>query len=71
MKGLDLYHQKKVWFLQIHGVNVEITNKTARFSGFPRLMTFEAKAEVIEPAEARDIIRRNAEETLKIYGGLV
>ena len=34
------------------------------------LMTFGAKAEVIEPAEARDIIRRNAEETLKIYGGL-
>ena len=24
----------------------------------------------LEPAEARDIIRRNAEETLKIYGGL-
>ena len=34
------------------------------------LMTFGAKAEVLEPAEARDIIRRNAEETLKIYGGL-
>ena len=34
------------------------------------LMTFGAKAEVIEPAEARGIIRRNAEETLKIYGGL-
>ena len=34
------------------------------------LMTFGAKAEVIEPAEARDIICRNAEETLKIYGGL-
>ncbi|MBQ8330857.1 MAG: YafY family transcriptional regulator [Lachnospiraceae bacterium] len=34
------------------------------------LMTFGAKAEVIEPAEARDIIRRNAVETLKIYGGL-
>ena len=33
------------------------------------LMTFGAKAEVLEPAEARDIIRRNAEETLKIYGG--
>ena len=31
------------------------------------LMTFGAKAEVLEPAEARDIIRRNAEETLKIY----
>ena len=25
---------------------------------------------VLEPKEARDIIRRNAEETLKIYGGL-
>jgi hypothetical protein len=25
---------------------------------------------VLEPAEAREIIRRNAEETLKIYGGL-
>ena len=34
------------------------------------IMTFGAKAEVLEPAEARDIIRRNAEETLKIYGGL-
>ena len=34
------------------------------------LMTFGAKAEVLEPAEAREIIRRNAEETLKIYGGL-
>ncbi len=33
------------------------------------LMTFGAKAEVLEPAEARDIIRRNAEETLKPYGG--
>lgn len=32
--------------------------------------TFGAKAEVLEPAEARDIIRRNAEETLKLYGGL-
>ena len=31
------------------------------------LMTFGAKAEVLEPAEVRDIIRRNAEETLKIY----
>lgn len=34
------------------------------------LMTFGAKAEVLEPTEVRDIIRRNAEETLKIYGGL-
>ena len=34
------------------------------------LMTFGAKAEVLEPSEARDIIRRNAEETLRIYGGL-
>jgi hypothetical protein len=33
-------------------------------------MTFGAKAEVLEPKEARDIIRRNAEETLKSYGGL-
>ena len=31
------------------------------------LMTFGAKAEVLEPKEARDIIRRNAEETLQIY----
>ena len=31
------------------------------------LMTFGAKAEVLEPTEARDIIRRNAEETLQIY----
>ena len=31
------------------------------------LMTFGAKAEVLEPAKARDIIRRNAEETLQIY----
>ena len=30
-------------------------------------MTFGAKVEVLEPAEARDIIRRNAEETLQIY----
>ena len=34
------------------------------------LMTFGTKVEVLEPKEARDIIRRNAEETLKIYGGL-
>ena len=34
------------------------------------LMTFGAKAEVLEPAKARDIIRRNAEETLKVYRGL-
>lgn len=34
------------------------------------LMTFGAKAEVLEPEEVRDIIRRNAEEVLKIYGGL-
>ena len=33
------------------------------------LMTFGAKAEVIEPKEVWDVIRRNAEETLKIYGG--
>ena len=33
------------------------------------LMTFGPKAEVLEPEEARDIICRNAEETLKIYGG--
>ena len=32
------------------------------------LMTFGAKAEVLEPREVRDIIRRNAEETIKIYG---
>ncbi len=31
------------------------------------LMTFGAKVEVLEPAEARDIIRRNAEATLRIY----
>ena len=31
------------------------------------IMTFGAKAEILEPAEARDIIRRNAEETLKVY----
>lgn len=31
------------------------------------LMTFGAKVEVLEPSEARDIIRRNAEETLRIY----
>ena len=31
------------------------------------LMTFGANAEVLEPAEARDIIRRNAEETLQLY----
>ncbi len=31
------------------------------------LMTFGAKAEVLEPAEARDITRRNAEETLQLY----
>ncbi len=43
MKGLDLYHQKKVWFLQIHGVNVEITNKKARFAGmrFERVLINE------------------------------
>ena len=31
------------------------------------LMTFGAKAEVLEPTEARDIIRRNAKETLQLY----
>lgn len=31
------------------------------------LMTFGAKAEVLEPVEARDILRRNAEQILKIY----
>ena len=31
------------------------------------LMTFGAKAEVLEPIEARDIIRRNVGETLQIY----
>ena len=34
------------------------------------LMIFGAKVEVLEPEEVRDIIRRNAEEILKIYGGL-
>lgn len=32
------------------------------------LMTFGAKVEVLEPKEARDTIRRNVEEILKIYG---
>ncbi len=31
------------------------------------LMTYGAKAEVLEPEEAREMIRRNAEETLKLY----
>jgi len=31
------------------------------------LLTFGAKAEVLEPVEVRNRIRRNAEETLKIY----
>lgn len=31
------------------------------------LMTFGAKAEVMEPKEAREMIRRNAEEILQIY----
>ena len=31
------------------------------------LMTFGAKAEVLEPVEARAVIRRNAEETIRIY----
>ncbi len=31
------------------------------------IMTFGAKAEVLEPAEVRDMIRMNAEETLRIY----
>ena len=31
------------------------------------LMTFGAKVEVLEPAGARDMLRRNAEETLRIY----
>ena len=34
------------------------------------LMTFGAKVEVLEPEEVRNIICRNAEEILKIYGGL-
>lgn len=32
------------------------------------LMTFGAKAEVLEPVEVRSMIRKNAEEILKIYG---
>ena len=32
------------------------------------LMTFGAKVEVLEPAQARDIIRRNADEILQLYG---
>ena len=32
------------------------------------LMTFGAKAEVLEPVEVRSMIRQNAEEILKIYG---
>ena len=32
------------------------------------LMIFGEKVEVLEPEEVRDIIRRNAEEILKIYG---
>ena len=31
------------------------------------ILTFGAKAEVLEPVEARDMIRRNAEKTLQIY----
>ena len=31
------------------------------------LMTYGAKAEVMEPAEARDIIRSKAEEILQVY----
>ena len=31
------------------------------------LLTFGAKAEVLEPEEVRSRIRRNAEETLRIY----
>ena len=34
------------------------------------LMTFGAKVEVLEPEEVRDIICRNAEEIIKVYGGL-
>ena len=33
------------------------------------LLTFGAKAEVLEPVEARNIIRRNTVETLRIYTG--
>lgn len=33
-------------------------------------MTFGAKDEVLEPEEVRDIICRNAEEIIKIYGEL-
>lgn len=32
------------------------------------LMTFGGKVEVLEPKEARDIIRRKAEEIIKVYG---
>ena len=31
------------------------------------LLTFGAKAEILEPAEAREIIRGNAEKILQIY----
>ena len=31
------------------------------------ILTFGDKAEVLEPVEARDLIRRNAEKTLQIY----
>ena len=50
-------------FKEYHSVNVSIMAYLDRTK-------VGAKAEVIEPAEAQDIIRRNAEETLKIYGGL-
>lgn len=32
------------------------------------LMTFGGKVEVLEPKEARDTIRRKAEEIIKVYG---
>lgn len=48
----------------IHGEdNAGVFNKSVSVEQMRK-----ATASVLEPAEARDIIRRNAEETLKIYG---
>ena len=41
--------------------------KIDRLIGVLSILLQEAKTEVLEPAEVRDMIRRNAKETLQLY----
>ena len=70
MKWLDNPEVFRVNQLDAHSDHCYYMDYTDMENLVTWLMTFGAKAEVLEPKEARDIIRRNAEETLKSYGGL-